>query len=95
MIIDNFAHPEMLFTSPLDNYKDRSTSNTSFRCLLSGTEFDFLNFHYLRHSNATLFWNSALTLKSFSDHLEHSNINTTGNIYADVLNTSRRKRADH
>ena len=90
----NFAHPEMVFTSDLGNYKDRSALNTSFRRFLKGTEFDFLTLHSLRHCNATLLLNAGVDIKIVSDHLGHSNIGTTANIYADVLESSRRKTAE-
>ena len=34
MSLQSFAHPEMVFTSSLGNYKDRSCLNTSFRRFL-------------------------------------------------------------
>lgn len=91
---DKFAHPEMVFTSSLGNYKDRSCLNTSFRRFLKGTEFDFLTLHSLRHCNATLLLNSGVDLKIVSEHLGHSDIGVTANIYADVLASSRRKTAE-
>ena len=88
------AHPEMVFTSDRGNYKDRSGLNTSFRRFLRGTEFEFLTLHCLRHCNATLLLNAGIDIKIVSDHLGHSTIGTTANIYADVLEASRRKTAD-
>ena len=89
-----FAHPEMVFTSERGNYKDRSSLNTSFRRFLKNTEFDFMTLHCLRHCNATLLLNCGVDIKIVSDHLGHSNIGTTANIYADVLESSRRKTAE-
>lgn len=90
----DFAHPEMVFTSALGNYKDRSTLNTSFRRYLKGTEFEFLTLHSLRHCNATLLLNSGVDIKVVSEHLGHSDVGTTANIYADVLASTRRKTAE-
>ena len=84
----------MVFTSGLGNYKDRSCLNTSFRRHLKKTEFGFMTIHKLRHSNATLLLNAGVDIKVVSEHLGHSDIGTTGNIYADVLNATRRKTAD-
>lgn len=89
-----FLHPEMVFTSDIGNYKDRSNLNTSFRRFLKDTEFDFLTLHCLRHCNATLLLNSGVDIKIVSDHLGHSDIGTTANIYADVLESSRRQTAN-
>jgi len=90
----SFAHPEMVFTSSLGNYKDRSSLNTSFRRYLKDTPFDFLTLHSLRHCNATLLLNSGVDLKIVSEHLGHSDISVTANIYADVLASSRRRTAE-
>lgn len=92
--INNFAHPEMIFTSNLGNYKDRSALNTSFKRFLRETEFDFLTLHQLRHCNATLLLNSGIDLKVVSEHLGHCDIGVTANIYADVLKSTKQKVAD-
>lgn len=89
-----FTHPEMVFTSELGNYKDRSCLNTSFRRFLKGTNFEFMTLHCLRHSNATLLLNSGVDLKVVSEHLGHSEVGTTANIYTDVLDSTRRKTAE-
>ncbi|MGN0280505.1 MAG: tyrosine-type recombinase/integrase [Lachnospiraceae bacterium] len=94
MALPVFNHPEMVFTSSQGNYKDRSCLNTSFRKFLRGTEFEFMTLHCLRHSNATLLLNSGVDIKIVSEHLGHSDISTTGNIYADVLASSRQKTAE-
>lgn len=92
--VDNFAHPEMIFTSSLGNYKDRSALNTSFKRFLKGTEFDFLTLHQLRYCNATLLLNSGVDLKVVSEHLGHCDIGVTANIYAEVLKSTKLKVAD-
>lgn len=94
MILPTFEHSEMVFTSSLGNYKDRSCLNTSFRRFLKGTDFEFMTLHCLRHSNATLLLNSGVDIKIVSEHLGHSDISTTGNIYADVLASSRQRTAE-
>ena len=92
--LESFAHPEMVFTSGLGNYKDRNCLNTSLERRLKKTEFSFMTLHKLRHSNATLLLNAGVDIKVVSEHLGHSDIGTTGNIYADILNSTRRKTAE-
>ena len=94
MMLKEFEHPEMIFTSNLGNYKDRSSLNTSFKKRLKGTGFEFMTLHCLRHTNATLLLNSGVDIKIISEHLGHSDISTTANIYADVLASSRQKTAE-
>ena len=45
------------------------------------------------HSNATLLLNKGVDLKIISEHLGHSDISVTANIYADVLAASKAKVA--
>lgn len=90
----NFQHPEMVFTSELGNYKDRCCLNTSLRRFLKNTEFDFITLHCLRHTNATLLLNSGVDLKVVSEHLGHSDVGTTANIYVDILDTTRKRTAE-
>ena len=92
--IPSFAHPEMVFTSSTGNYKDRSCLLHSFKKHLKNTEFSFLTLHGLRHSNATYLVNSGVDLKIVSEHLGHSDVSTTANIYAEVLDMSRKKTAE-
>lgn len=94
MAIIDFPHPEMVFTSANGNYKDRSSLNTSLRRFLKGSSLDFLTLHCLRHSNATLLLNAGVDIKIVSEHLGHSDISVTADIYADVLDATRRKTAD-
>ncbi len=89
-----FEHPEMVFTSELGNYKDRSGLNTSFRRFLKGSEFEFMTLHCLRHTNATLLLNSGVDLKIVSEHLGHSDVGVTANIYTDVLESTKKRTAD-
>lgn len=91
---NTFMHPEMVFTSDTGNYKDRSGLNTSFRNRIKNTDFSFLTLHSLRHCNATLLLNSGVDIKIVSDHLGHSDIGVTANIYADVLASTKKKTAD-
>ena len=91
---DSFTHPEMVFTSALGNYRDRSSLGTSFKRFLKGTDFDFLTLHQLRHCNATLLLNSGVDLKIVSEHLGHSGVEVTANVYADVLKSTKTKVAD-
>lgn len=88
------AHPEMVFTSSLGNYRDRQSVYHSFKRFTKGTEFSDLTLHQLRHCNATLLLNSGVDLKIVSEHLGHSGVEVTANVYADVLKSSKAKVAE-
>jgi len=53
-----------------------------------------LTFHGLRHTSATLLIGQGAPLKSISARLGHSNISTTGDIYAHALKSVDRQIAD-
>ncbi|MBQ8435938.1 MAG: tyrosine-type recombinase/integrase, partial [Oscillospiraceae bacterium] len=89
-----FQHPEMIFTSESGNFVDRSFLNLQFRRFVKGTSFEFATLHTLRHCNATLLINSGIDLKIVSELLGHSDVSTTANVYADVLDSSKAKVAD-
>lgn len=91
---DKFKHPEMVFTSALGNYRDRNSVYQSLKRFTRGTEFEDLTLHKLRHCNATLLLNSGVDLKIVSEHLGHSGVEITANVYADVLKSSKAKTAN-
>lgn len=88
------THPEMVFTSALGNYRDRGSVYTSFKRFTKGTEFETMTLHQMRHLNATLLLNSGVDLKIVSEHLGHSGVEVTADVYADVLKSSKMKVAD-
>lgn len=53
-----------------------------------------MTLHKLRHTNATLLVNNGIALKIVSEHLGHSNISVTADIYAAVLDNSRLQTAE-
>lgn len=93
-LLGNYAHPEMIFASELGNFLDRSSLNTQFRKFVKDTDFNYITLHSLRHCNATLLINSGIDLKIVSELLGHSDVSTTANVYADVLESSKAKVAD-
>ncbi len=89
-----YKYPDMVFTSELGNYVDRSFLNTQFKKFVADTDFSYISLHSLRHCNATLLINSGIDLKIVSELLGHSDVSTTANIYADVLASSKAKVAE-
>ena len=53
-----------------------------------------VHLHSLRHTNASILIASGVDLKTVSSRLGHSNLSTTGNIYAHVINTADAKASD-
>ena len=91
---EGYAHPEMVFTSELGNFLDRSSLNHQFKKIIKNTSFSFASLHSLRHCNATLLINSGVDLKIVSEHLGHSGVGITADTYADVIAATKAKVAD-
>lgn len=91
---NKYAHPEMVFPSGLGNYRDRCSVYHSLCRITVGTEFADMTLHKLRHCNATILLNSGVELKMISEHLGHSGVEITANIYADVLQSQKIKMAN-
>lgn len=89
----SFKHPEMVFTSSLGNYTDRSFLTRQWKNRLKGSPFSFMTLHKLRHTNATMLLNHGIDLKIVSEHLGHSNISITADIYTAVLDKSKKETA--
>ncbi|MBC3887236.1 tyrosine-type recombinase/integrase [Acetobacterium paludosum] len=53
-----------------------------------------MHIHSLRHTNASILIASGVDLKTVSSRLGHSNLSTTGNIYAHVINSADAKASD-
>lgn len=84
----------MVFTSALGNYRDRQSVYHSFKRFTLGTELEDMTLHQLRHGCATLLLNNGVDLKIVSEHLGHSGVEVTANVYADVLKSSKMKVAE-
>jgi integrase len=89
-----YKYPNLLFTSKTGDFKDRSQLNTEFKRFIKNTEFSDISLHKLRHANATLLINAGVDLKLVSENLGHSDVAVTANIYAEVLESSKKKMAD-
>ena len=61
---------------------------------IKGKDFENISLHSLRHANATLLIMNGIDIKLVSAHLGHSSIAITGDMYADVLEKSKRQMAD-
>ncbi|MBC3803346.1 tyrosine-type recombinase/integrase [Acetobacterium fimetarium] len=53
-----------------------------------------VHLHSLRHTNATILIASGVDLKTVSTRLGHSNVSTTGDIYAHAINSADAKASD-
>lgn len=84
---------DLVFVSYTGGYLSRQSLNREFHKATRGTAFSSMSLHCLRHSNATMLLNNGLDLKIVSEHLGHSQISTTANIYVNVTAESRRKIA--
>lgn len=85
---------EIVFTNRSGGFLTRQTLNRRFHKATAGTPFASMSLHCLRHSNATMLLNNGLDLKLVAEHLGHSKISTTADIYANVTEEGRRRVAN-
>ena len=82
---DNWAHPDIVFTSVIGNFYDRSYVNKELKKILASNDMPIISAHGLRHSNASLMINNGIDVKAVSEHLGHCNIAITGDIYSHIF----------
>ncbi len=88
------APGSMVFTNKSGGYLSRQALNRALHKATKGTPFSSMSLHCLRHSNATMLINNGVELKIVAEHLGHSKISTTADIYANVTDESRRRVAN-
>jgi len=93
--LDNLWHSsESVFTTGDGKPTHPGWPSRWFPKLLKKKELPPLPFHGLRHTAATIMIAQGADIKNLSSRLGHSNINTTGNIYAHALKSVDRDIAD-
>lgn len=92
-LLDIYKVPDLVFTTSTGNYIHRNNINNHLNKIKTGTSYEYITVHFLRHANASLLLNSGVDLKIVSAHLGHNDIQTTANIYADVLKETNRQVA--
>jgi integrase len=87
-------HPDLVFSRKHGDYICDSAVWHAMKKRVNGTPFHFMTPHCLRHTNATLLLNQGVDLKIVSEHLGHTSIRVTADVYTDVLKSSHRKTAE-
>jgi len=82
-----------LFTSFDGRPMFPNTISNWFPKFLARHKLPHVTFHGLRHTNASLLIAAGVNLKNVSARLGHSNVSTTGNIYAHVLKSADQEAA--
>ena len=88
-----WKHPDIVFTSSIGNYFDRTYVNKYLKKLCEENGLPPVSIHKLRHSNASLLINSGAALKAVSDRLGHCNIAITADIYGHIFDSYEARMA--
>lgn len=88
-----WKHPDIVFTSSIGNYFDRTYVNKYLKKLCEENGLPPVSIHKLRHSNASLLINSGAALKAVSDRLGHCNIAITADIYGHIFESYEARMA--
>lgn len=92
---DQWQHEaNLVFTNEYGGHCCADTIYCSFKRVMKRLNFDATRFHDLRHTYATLALQNGDDLKTVSENLGHSDITTTGNIYAHVNAQMKQASAD-
>lgn len=78
----NKEFKEYINVDPMGNLIKPNFVTQHFRLICDKNELKHIRFHDLRHSCATLLYDSGIDMKAIQEWLGHSNISTTMNIYA-------------
>lgn len=79
----------LVFTQDTGGYIQKANINNRLSSLKKGTNYEYITVHSLRHANATLLLMNGVDLKLVSAHLGHNDIQTTANVYIDVLKSQQ------
>lgn len=79
----------LVFTQDTGGYIQKANINNRLSSLKKGTNYEYITVHSLRHANATLLLMNGVDLKIVSAHLGHNDIQTTANVYIDVLKSQQ------
>lgn len=79
----------LVFSLDTGGYIQRTNIKNRLDSLTKNTDYSYITIHTLRHANATLLLMNGVDLKIVSAHLGHNDIQTTANIYVDVLKSQR------
>lgn len=89
-----WAHPELVFSWHKGDYLYDAAVWHLMKKRVNGTRFSFMTPHCLRHTNATLLLNQGVDLKIVSEHLGHTSIRVTADVYTAVLKNSQKKATE-
>lgn len=90
---EQYINPDIVFSTPLGDYIHRNNINNRLNAIKEETDYEYITVHFLRHANATLLLMNDVDIKVVSAHLGHNDIQTTANIYADVLKSKEHQIA--
>lgn len=90
---NEWAHPEVVFTSSIGNFFDRTYVNKYLKriCIING--LPAISVHKLRHTNASLLINSGAAMKAISERMGHGTIVITADIYSHIFRSYEAKIA--
>ena len=87
-----FKHKELVFTSPIGNYYDKSNMNTQFKKLLKKNNIKVITIHGIRHTVVSLLIDK-LDIYKISKYIGDS-ITTIENTYSHFLKKHKTDVAD-
>ena len=91
---DQWVESGRIFTADDGSWMNPETATRWFSHFVVRKGLTQITLHSLRHTNATLLIGAGINVKTVSSHLGHSNIATTGNIYAHAIRSAEAAEAE-
>lgn len=89
-----WAHPEVVFTSSIGNFFDRTYVNKYLKAVCEDNGLPPVSVHKLRHTNISLLINSGFSLKAVSERAGHKSTGITADTYGHIFRSYEAKMAD-
>ena len=91
---DQWVESGRIFIADDGSWMNPETATRWFSHFVVRKGLPQITLHSLRHTNATLLIGAGINVKTVSSHLGHSNIATTGNIYAHAIRSAEAAAAE-
>lgn len=86
-----FDNNSLLFTTSICTFLDASNLLKKWKAFLHNNNIEYKKWHSLRHSYASLLFQSGADIKTVQELLGHADINTTSQIYIHVFPETKKQ----
>lgn len=93
LVGDAWAQPNVVFTSAIGNFYDRTYVNKYLKAVCVANGLPPISIHKLRHTNISLLINLGFSMKAISEKSGHATIGVTADIYGHIFDSYEARMA--